>query len=184
MSDFDETSDCKPECAADSSGCCVEALCLNANGSVQFRAKGVAQSTNAGFPKQVHVAPLSPGTTQIPTSPPKSTSTAPVDPTTGAWDFQWDSDTPSIGPAECNRINYVVFWFEYRFENPMNGQVITYYSLEARSVIPCCKDLPACPVPAASTSEHAPEAAPPTPLVAAEGGPVPSPKGKKRAKKK
>jgi hypothetical protein len=188
MNDAPESSDScahgQGESTSSQSGCCVESLCLNANGTVQLKAKGIAQKTNAGFPKQVHVAILPPGTSQIPTSPPKTTTVAPVDTVTGAWDYSWGGSEKSIGPAECNRINYVVFWFEYRFENPMTGQVITYYSLEARSIIPGCCNLPACkPPPPVETQEPAPaEAAPP--LIAPEGGPVPSPKARKRAKKK
>lgn len=172
------------ETAREPGGCCVEALCLNANGTVQLKAKGTAQKTNAGFPKQVHVAILPPGANQIPTSPPKSTTVSPIDGATGAWNFSWPGNANSIGPAECNRINYVVFWFEYRFENPMTGQVITFYSLEARSVIPACRNLPACLPPIPPTEDEQTSAEPTAPLVALEGGPVPSPKGKKRAKKK
>lgn len=176
------TSEC--ETASPKTGCCVESLCLNANGTVQLKAKGAAAKTNAGYPKQVHVTILPPGTSQIPTSPPKTTTTAPVDAASGAWNFSWGDSTKSIGPAECNRINYVVFWFEYRFENPMTGQVITYYSLEARSIIPGCCNLPAC-LPPPPVETPAPEKAEPAPaLVAPEGGPVPSPKTKKRVKKK
>lgn len=175
------TGDCETTCQP--GDCCVKSLCLNANGTVQLKAKGMALKTNAGFPSQVHVAILPPGTNQIPTSPPKTTLTAPVTTESGDWNFHWGSDSASIGPAECNRINYVVFWFEYRFENPMTGQVITYYSLEARSVIPCCKSLPACAVPAATPVAVAEEPAPAS-LIAAEPGPIPSPKTKKRAKKK
>jgi hypothetical protein len=161
--------------------CCVEELCQTASGNVQLRAAGKAQPTNAGFPTQVHAAVLPPGTQQIPTSPPKSTLTAPVDPQTGEWSFGQELSGPSIGPAERNRINYVVFWFEYRFENPMTGQVITYYSLEARSVIPRGSDLPVCPVESVAASAAEEE---PAPLIAPEAGPLPSPKGRKRTKKK
>lgn len=177
-----------PEASCDSStnknGCCVEALCLNASGTVQLKAKGTAAKTNAGYPKQVHVAILPPGTSQIPTSPPKNTTVAPVDAASGAWNFSWDDSTKSIGPAECNRINYVVFWFDYRFENPMTGQVITYYSLEARSIIPGCCNLPACQPPSPTETAEPAKPEPTPPLVALEGGPVPSPKTRKRAKKK
>ncbi len=192
MSDSEETTEGNPETCCSKGDCetacvpgdcCVQSLCLNTNGSVQLKAKGKALRTNAGHPSQVHVAILPPGTNQIPTSPPKTTLTAPVEPASGYWNFHWGSDSSSIGPAECNRINYVVFWFEYRFENPMTGQVITYYSLEARSVIPCCSNLPACAVPVAAPIAAAAELAPVS-LIAAEGGPVPSPKTKKRAKKK
>lgn len=179
-------TDCETACQP--GDCCVQPLCLTAAGSAQLNAKGKALRTSVGYPSQVHAAILLPGASQIPTSPPKTTLTTPVESSSGAWNFHWGSDSPSIGPAECNRINYVVFWFEYRFENPMTGQVITYYSLEARSVIPCCKSLPACAIPTAAPAPIAPASntAEPAPLalVAAEPGPLPSPKTKKRAKKK